>query len=440
MPFAPRPPTRHRAGLRRRLAGPARALRAARRWPTCSRRAVRYADVRVPGVAAARRQPAARSPPARRCPRRPRARPPARRPGDLLAGPGAARTLRAIAAGGRDGFYGGEFGAGSARPRRRRVRRGRPGRPAGRLGRAARPSTRGATASGPVPPQLAGLPHAGRRRGSPTASTLPDDPDDPAWAHLLVEAAVARPATTGRPCSHEDADGAALLAARPRSARAAPPCGADAARSAAMAPAAGRRHHLPLRRRRRRHGRLAHPVERVGLRQPPVRAGDRHQPPQPRHRLLPRARPSRRVRAGPPAAAHAGARSSSPGRTASSTAVLGTQGGDGQPQILLQVARPACCRPARRPAEAIGSRPLGARPAPGQGFDTWTATGRARSAVEDGRPRHGPQDWLRRGHDVVMRPAFEHRVRPRPCDRPSAPTASWPGLPTAARIGAVAAH
>src|SRR5204863_6756869 len=36
----------------------------------------------------------------------------ARRPGDLVRRPGVARTLQSIARDGRDGFYGGEFGAG----------------------------------------------------------------------------------------------------------------------------------------------------------------------------------------------------------------------------------------------------------------------------------------------------------------------------------------
>ena len=53
------------------------------------------------------------------------------RAGAVVQRPGTARALRAVAERGRDGFYGGEFGEGPDRARRRRVHRGRPG-PAGR--------------------------------------------------------------------------------------------------------------------------------------------------------------------------------------------------------------------------------------------------------------------------------------------------------------------
>lgn len=87
-------------------------------------------------------------------------------------------------------------------------------------------------------------------------------------------------------------------------------------------------------------------------------------------------------------------------------AVLGTQGGDGQPQILLQVL--ARLLSAGEPASrAIGSRRW-VLTGTGQGFDTWTAEGGLVVLVEDG----APPDWLdglaSLGHLVEVRPAFEH--------------------------------
>ena len=100
-------PVRSRAGLRRRLAGPPRPLRPAPTWRRCwrapgatpmrgsrprrtwSRRRTRFAASRVPAICAA-----------------------ARHPGAMVRRPGMARALDAIVTDGRDGFYGGEFGAG----------------------------------------------------------------------------------------------------------------------------------------------------------------------------------------------------------------------------------------------------------------------------------------------------------------------------------------
>ncbi len=116
-------------------------------------------------------------------------------PGDLIRRPGAARTLAAIAADGRNGFYGGEFGEGL-------VRMGHgeyapadlqtPGAtwvPAlsveawGRQIWTAPPNSQGYLT-------LASAWIAG-------ALPLPDHPDDGRWAHLLIEAS--RQAACDRP-------------------------------------------------------------------------------------------------------------------------------------------------------------------------------------------------------------------------------------------------
>ncbi len=87
-------------------------------------------------------------------------------------------------------------------------------------------------------------------------------------------------------------------------------------------------------------------------------------------------------------------------------AVLGTQGGDGQPVVLLQVLA-RLLQAGQTPGETIGS-PRFVLQGSGQGFDTWTNSGGPRLAIED----NAPDGWFtglgRRGHDVAVRPAFEH--------------------------------
>jgi gamma-glutamyltranspeptidase / glutathione hydrolase len=86
-------------------------------------------------------------------------------------------------------------------------------------------------------------------------------------------------------------------------------------------------------------------------------------------------------------------------------AVLGTQGGDGQPQILLQVVARRLAA-AQSPARSVGSARW-VLTGTGQGFDTWT-TSELVVAVED----HAPAAWTdvlrRRGYDVATTPAFAH--------------------------------
>ena len=87
-------------------------------------------------------------------------------------------------------------------------------------------------------------------------------------------------------------------------------------------------------------------------------------------------------------------------------AVLGTQGGDGQPVVLLQVLA-RLLHAGQTPAETIGS-PRFVLQGSGQGFDTWTDPGGPRLAVENNAPAAWFTGLGRRGHDVVVRPAFEH--------------------------------
>ena len=99
------------------------------------------------------------------------------------------------------------------------------------------------------------------------------------------------------------------------------------------------------------HGRVAHPVER--RRASAAACSSRRTGINLHNRGLgfsPRARPPGRVRRRAAGRRTRCARPSSPTATARSRAVLGTKGGDGQPQILLQVAGPAARTPASRPA------------------------------------------------------------------------------------------
>ena len=131
------------------------------------------------------------------------------RPGDLVRRPGVARALEAIARDGRAGFYGGEFGAGL-------IDVGNGEFDGGDLERPLADWVDGLSIEAwghrlwTVPPNSQGyLTLAGAWIAD--RLSLPDDHDDGAWVHLLVEAA--RQAAFDRiEVLHEHANGAALLA------------------------------------------------------------------------------------------------------------------------------------------------------------------------------------------------------------------------------------
>ena len=284
-------------GLCGRLAGPARALRT--RPPRRGARPRRGVRARgVPSVTVARPER-----PTRRRPRRRRRLPGRRR--STSRRPGATPSGREPPVGG-----------GHRRPRRvlpRPVRR-RPPR------RSATASTSRTTSRCPwrtwvepihltawghevwtVPPPSQGyltLAAAWIADGL----DLPTDPDDAGWAHLLAEAA--RQAGYDRPTVlHETADGQALLhpdRLLPRRAAIDP-----AARGTPGSPSAGGDTIYLVRRRRRGHGGVAHPVERRRVGLPPRGARHGRVPPQPRHRVQPGAGPPGRAGARPATAAHA---------------------------------------------------------------------------------------------------------------------------------------
>ena len=321
----------------------------------------------------------------------------ARRPGDRVRRPGVARALRAIAEGGRDGFYRGEFGEGLLA-----------------LGAGvyheADLATPGAGWVEPlswpafgrvlhtIPPCSQGYLLLGAA-GLADRLGLPADPDDDLWAHLLIEAAKA--AGRDRPAVlWEGADGAALLTAiagreaeidRERSSSLPRPqvagdttylCTVDEHRmgvSLIQSNASGFGSWL------------VEPGTGINLHNRGL--GFSLEPGHPAE-LAPGRRPPHTL--SPALATHAD------GRLA---AVFGTMGGDAQPQILLQVAARLFLHD-QSPAAAIRSARW-ALHGPVTGFDTWTATGGPHVLLEG----HAPSGWrdalTARGHDVRVVPPWD---------------------------------
>jgi gamma-glutamyltranspeptidase/glutathione hydrolase len=321
-----------------------------------------------------------------------------RRAGDVVRRPGVGRALDAIVSHGREGFYGGEFGEGL-------LRLG-----AGEYA-AADLATSDAEWVSPlgldvwgrrlwtVPPNSQGyltLAGAWIASGLP----LPDDPDDALWAHLTIEAA--RMAAYDRvDVLHEGADGAALVDARRLSARRDQVsvdraavlgdsyraggtiylCAVDSDRmgvSLIQSNAAGFG------------ARIAEPSTGIFLQNRgigfslvpghPAEYGPRRRPP---HTLS----PALVTRA-----------------SGELDMVIGTMGGDTQPQILLQlVTRLLVHGESAGDAIAAGRWALTEAGA-GGGFSTWEQRGRVQVALEDS----APAGWLAglelRGHDVSVAP------------------------------------
>jgi gamma-glutamyltranspeptidase/glutathione hydrolase len=316
------------------------------------------------------------------------------RAGDLIRRPGHARTLDAITRQGRDGFYDGEFAAGLVA-----------------LGRGLFTASDVAAPIAEwvdplvvrvwdhdlwtIPPNSQGyltLLGAAIAEGLP----LPDDVADPAWPHLLVEAA--RAAGHDRPrLLHEGADVGPLLtpdAATARRAgiavdRSAPQsmagiaggttylCAVDGDRmgvSLIQSNAAGFGSHVFV------------PGLGIGLQNRGV--GFSLEPGHPAE-YGPGRRPPHTLS---PALLTTG--------SGSLRAVLGTMGGDSQPQILLQILT-RVLRHGQTPGEAVAAPRWVYRSVDGTGFDTWTS-GDAAVALEPDCPP-GWADGLRaRGHTVTV--------------------------------------
>jgi len=314
--------------------------------------------------------------------------------GRLVRRPGIARALDAVAGEGRGGFYGGEFGEGlvtlggghfAASDLSTPVARWLPALAAPAWGR--RLWT--------VPPASQGyLTLAGA--GIADGLELPQDPDDPQWAHLLIESA--RQAAWDRmTVLHDGAVGAdlidpgrlsarrglisseraAALGDRYREGGTIALCAVDADRmgvSVLQSNAAGFGSHLV------EPGTGIFLQNRgIGFSLKPGHPGEYRPGRRPAHTLSPLA---------------------VTGAGGGLAAVAGTMGGDSQPQILLQIlARTLQVGEDPGVAVAAGRWALGAT-APGSGFDTWHDQGNVRVMIEG----HAPSGWddgLRRlGHQV----------------------------------------
>ena len=350
----PRHAHRHRPRLRRRLGGAARAVRPA----APGRRAGpgdRAGRGRLPGLATAGRVPGhgrrRRPRPARRAGR---PGPPARSAGSP-SGRRAGRCGPSPRTGGRR-FYGGRL--------RRRAAGARTGvLPAEDLAQPqadwVEPLSVDGVGSRPVddPAQLPGLPGAGRgldRRGP----APPSRPRRPGLGPPAHRGRHRRPGTTDRACCTKAPTARSWSRPSDSSPRRAAISGESTANRRAKVPTADGDTTYLCAIDDDRHGGVAHPVERLRLRLLAGRADHGHQPPQPRPGLQPRAGHPAELGPGrqPPHTLSPLLVTTPGGELA---AIFGTMGGDAQPQILLQLARPpAPPRPA--PGGGHRQRALGA--------------------------------------------------------------------------------
>jgi gamma-glutamyltranspeptidase/glutathione hydrolase len=319
--------------------------------------------------------------------------------GTLIRRPGVASALEAIAADGRAGFYLGPFGDGLLRLGRGLFTRGDLSRSQAAWVEPLAVDVWGHTVHVPPPPSQAYLTVAAAAVAAGLA--LPDEPDDPAWAHLLAEAARAVGADRDQ-VLYDGADGAALVdATRLDAQRAA----IDPGRRAELtAPTAGGGTTVCCAVDRDRMGvtliqsnasgwgaHLVEPETGIFLHDrgigfslapghPALFAPGRRPP----HTLAPA------LVTRPDGTLHC---------------VLGTMGGDAQPQIVLQLLA-RLLRHDESPGRAVraGRWVLGAG-GPGAsadhgGFDLWSADGPDHVEVE----AHAPEAWdvglVERGHDV----------------------------------------
>lgn len=309
--------------------------------------------------------------------------------GATVRRPGVAAALEAIPNDGRDGFYGGAFGAGLLAL-------------GDGLFTADDLSADQADWVAPlaldvfgvelstIPPNSQGYLALGIA-GLGEAAGLPDDWADPQWAHLLVEAATA--ASFDRPdVLHDGADGPAILDAVLRrgelidhgaASRRMTAAGAGDTTYLCTADGDGWAVSLIESNASGFGSWLVEPNTGINVHNRgigfsllaghPAQFGPGRRPP---HTLLP-------------------ALARRDGRVA---AVFGTMGGDAQPQIVAQLAARLFAH--GQPATVAVEAPRWVLRGPVTGFDTWTAPSPPTVVVED----HAPEAWanglVERGHDV----------------------------------------
>lgn len=311
-------------------------------------------------------------------------------PGATLSRPGVARTLRAIGIGGRDAFYGGEFGRGLLALGRGLFTDDDLANPLADWVQPLSAQRWGHTLY-VTPPNSQAYLLLGAA-GLAEEAGLPDDPDDPQWAHLLAEAS--RAAGRDRPeMLHEDADGEELLrtiAGRGneidvhRAAATATPGSAGDTTYLCAVDRAGMGVSIIQSNASGFGSWLMEPSTGINLHNRGL--GFNLIPGHPAE-LAPRMRPPHTLCA---------AVATRPGGDLA--AVFGTMGGDAQPQILLQVAARLFAHH-RPPREAIAAARW-ALVGPVTGFDTWTASEGPTLLLEDGVPAEWSGNLAARGHRV----------------------------------------
>jgi gamma-glutamyltranspeptidase/glutathione hydrolase len=335
----------------------------------------------------------------------------ATRPGAVVRRPGVARTLAAIGRDGRDAFYDGEFGAGlrALGARADGADEYDEADLATVMADWVAPLAVDAWGSRiwTVPPNSQGyLSLAAAWIAS--RLPLPADPDDPLWPHLTVEAA--RVSSYDRvDVLHEDADGAALLSddrlaerlalVRPDRAASLPPetyagggtiylCAVDADRmgvSLIQSNAVGFG------------ARIVEPTTGIFLQNRGI--GFSLRPGHPAE-----LGPGRR----PPHTLSPALVTDAAGRL---EMVIGTMGGDAQPQIVLQLlARLLGAGETVGEAIAAPRWALSGRPPAGNGFDTWDARGPVQVHIEAAAPAGWEDGLAARGHEVVRHPPLGYNV------------------------------
>lgn len=332
-------------------------------------------------------------------------------PGAVVRRPGVARTLDAIARDGRDAFYRGELGAGLVALGRRTDATDEYDESdlATVMADWVEPLSVEAWGSRlwTVPPNSQGylsLAAAWIANRLP----LPASPEDPLWAHLLVEAA--RVASYDRvDVLHEHADGSALLAVDRLTERLAL-IGSD--RAAALPPetyAGGGTIYL-----------CAVDADRMGVSLIQSNAagfGARIVEPSTGIFLQNRGI-GFSLRPGHPAELGPGRRpphTLSPALVTDASGalemVVGTMGGDAQPQVVLQLLARLLGTDASVEAAIAAPRwVLSGRPPAGNGFDTWDAGGAVQVHVEAEAPIAWDAGLSSRGHVVVRHPPFGDNV------------------------------
>lgn len=321
----------------------------------------------------------------------------AQHPGDRVRRLGVARTLRGIAEHGRDSFYCGEFGEG--------LRQLGP-----QLFGDSDLETSGADWVEPlsqrafskvlytIPPNSQGYLLLGAA-ALVEQLELPDDPNDPLWAHLLIEAATI--AGHDRPdVLHDRADGQALLARitgdlarvnRIKASRQRVPssngdttylCAVDDQRmgvSLIQSNASGFGSWL------------VEPNTQINLHNrglgfslAPGHVAELTPGRRPPHTLCPALATE---------------------RDGSLAAVFGTMGGDGQPQILLQLAV-RLFQHRQSPAKAVNAGRWLLN-GPVTGFDTWTGAGGPHVIVEGQIESQWNDGLVARGHEVKVLGSFD---------------------------------